>query len=109
MFIAGMSGILEPPVNDLWSVPGEEEMLDKWVKEDSKFFNGLENQMEYFHERNIEDFLQSILEERPPLITGEGGRVTVEIFTAIYRSTRDGKPVRWPLVPEQGDDFDGRV
>jgi len=32
MFIAGMSNILEPPVNDLWSVPGEEDMLDDWVK-----------------------------------------------------------------------------
>jgi len=109
MFIAGMSSILEPPVNDLWSVPGEEQMLEKWVKEDSEFFNGLESQMNYFHERNIENFLQAILEGRPPLITGEGGRVTVEIFTAIYRSTRDRKPVKWPLVPENSSDFDGRV
>jgi len=109
MFIAGMSAILEPPVNDLWSVPGEEQMLEKWVKEDSDFFNGLESQMNYFHERNIEDFLQAIQEGRAPLITGEGGRVTVEIFTAIYRSTRDGKPVKWPLLPENSSDFDGRV
>ncbi len=43
------------------------------------------------------------------LITGEDGRITVEIFTAIYRSTRDGKPVKWPLKPESGNDYDGRV
>ena len=99
MFVAGMSSILEPPVNDLWTVPGEEEMLQEWVKEDSDFFNNLPNQMDYFHERNIEDFLQALLEGRKPLITGEDGRITVEIFTAIYRSTRDGKAIKWPLKP----------
>ena len=108
MFVAGMSEILEPPVNDLWTVSGEEQMLQQWVKEDSDFFSKLPNQMDYFHERNIEDFLQAILEGRKPLITGEDGRVTVEIFTAIYRSTRDGKPVKWPLKPEYGNDYDGR-
>ncbi|MDF1575577.1 MAG: Gfo/Idh/MocA family oxidoreductase [Bacteroidales bacterium] len=108
MFVAGVSSILEPPVNDLWTVPGEEKMLQKWVREDSHFFNSLPNQMDYFHERNIEDFLRAVLEDRKPLITGEEGRVTVEIFTAIYRSTRDGRPVKWPLKPEQLDDFDGR-
>ena len=109
MFVAGMSAILEPPVNDLWTVPGEEQMLQQWVKEDSDFFNKLPNQMDYFHERNIEDFLQAILEGSLPMITGEDGRVTVEIFTAIYRSTRDGRPVKWPLKPEYGNDYDGRT
>ncbi len=109
MFIAGMTNILEPPVNDLWTVPGEEHMLAKWVKEDSEFFNSLKNPMEYFHERQIEDFLQAVLDGKRPLITGEDGRVTVEIFTAIYRSTRDNKPVKWPLVPEQQGDLDGRM
>jgi predicted dehydrogenase len=109
MFVAGMSSILEPPVNDLWTVPGEEALLQQWVKEDSDFFNNLPNQMDYFHERNIEDFLQAILEGRKPLITGEEGRVTVEIFTAIYRSTRDGLAVKWPLKPEYGYDYDGRT
>ena len=32
MFVAGMSSILEPPVNDLWTVPGEEQMLQQWVR-----------------------------------------------------------------------------
>jgi predicted dehydrogenase len=109
MFVAGMSSILEPPVNDLWTVPGEENMLQQWVQEDSEFFNSLPNAMDYFHERNIEDFLQALLDGRKPLITGEDGRVTVEIFTAIYRSTRDGKAIKWPLKPEYGYDYDGRT
>ena len=109
MFIAGMSNILEPPVNDLWTIPGEEKMLEEWKRQDSEFFLSLENPMEYFHERQIEDFLDSVSEGREPSITGEQGRVTVEIFTAIYRSTRDKKPVTWPLKPEAGKDFDGRL
>ena len=40
----------------------------------------------YFHERQIGDFLQAIIEDRKPLIDGEEGRKTVGIFTAIYRS-----------------------
>ena len=109
MFVAGMSSIMEPPVNDLWTVPGEEPLLPRWVKEDAEFFNSLPNAADYFHERNVEDFLRAVLENRDPLITGKEGRVTVEIFTAIYRSTRDGSPVKWPLKPEYGPDFDGRV
>ncbi len=109
MFVAGMTTMLEPPVTDIWTVPGEEHMLKKWVEEESGFFNGLTDPMEYYHERNIEDFLRALLEGREPLITGEQGRVTVEIFTAIYRSTRDRRPVQWPLKPECRNDFDGRT
>jgi UDP-N-acetyl-2-amino-2-deoxyglucuronate dehydrogenase len=83
--------------------------LPFWVKEESDFFNALANPMEYYHERNIEDFLRAVLEGRRPLITGEDGRVTVEIFTAVYRSTRDGRPVKFPLEPEHGNDYDGRL
>lgn len=109
MFIAGMTSILEPPVNDLWSVPGEENKLKEWIKEDSDFFNSV-NSMEYFHRLQIEDFIDAIMEGRKPMMTGEEGRVTVEIFTAIYRSQREGKPIKFPLAPEYDrPDFDGRL
>ncbi|MGH2565854.1 MAG: Gfo/Idh/MocA family protein, partial [Ginsengibacter sp.] len=35
MFIAGRSNILEPPVNDLWTIPGEENNLATYIKEDT--------------------------------------------------------------------------
>jgi predicted dehydrogenase len=109
MFIAGMTSILEPPVNDLWTVPGEESRLGEWVKEDSDLFNGI-NSMEYYHRLQIEDFLDALIYGRKPMVTGAEGRVTVEIFTAIYRSQRDGRSVKLPLVPETGRaDFDGRI
>ena len=108
MFIAGVSGIAEPPVNDLWTVAGEEDMLDTYKKEDSDFFNSVDS-THYFHIQRINDFLSAILEGRKPLITLEDGRRTVELITAIYRSNRDKKPVKFPLVPEHGTDYDGRL
>ncbi len=109
MFIAGMSGITEPPCNDIWTIPGEENMLETWKKRDAEFFNSI-NPMEYYHQQQIDDFLQAIVRDREPAITGREGRKTVEIFTAIYRSQRDNKPVQFPLVPEAGrQDYDGRT
>jgi predicted dehydrogenase len=100
MFIAGMSTITEPPINDLWTVPGEQELLKRWQKEDSDLFNSI-NAMEYYHQVQIEDFLQAIIQARDPLVTGEEGRKTVEIFSAIYRSQRDRMPIKFPLTPEK--------
>jgi UDP-N-acetyl-2-amino-2-deoxyglucuronate dehydrogenase len=109
MFIAGMSSIAEPPVNDLWTVPGEENMLKEWVKQDSDFFFSV-NPMEYFMKLQNEDFADAIINKRKPMISGEDGRVTVELFTALYRSERDHKPIAFPLEPEYDrNDFDGRM
>ncbi len=105
MFVAGMSSILEPPVLDIWTVPGEEQLLDAWIREDSEYFNSHEDYMSFYHREQIIDFMQALAEGREPLITDRDGRVTVEIFTAIYRSARDGRAVRWPLVPEESDEI----
>jgi UDP-N-acetyl-2-amino-2-deoxyglucuronate dehydrogenase len=109
MFIAGMSSIEEPPVNDLWTIAGEEHLLKKWQMEDRKRFQQI-NAVEYYHALQIEDFITAVIEKTVPLVTGEEGRKTVEIFTAIYRSQRDGKPVKFPLAAEMDrTDFDGRL
>jgi predicted dehydrogenase len=106
MFIAGMSKITEPPVNDRWTVPGEEHLLAQWQEEDARTFNEIDA-TEHFHRLQIQDFLHAILDDREPAVTGEEGRKTVEIFTAIYRSQKEGRPIRFPLEPSQ-DEQDGR-
>jgi len=109
MFIAGMSSIAEPPVNDLWTVPGEEHLLKEWVAQDSTLFNSI-NAMEHYMMLQNEDFAGAIIQDHAPLISGDDGRITVEIFTAIYRSQRDNLPIRFPLEPEADrSDFDGRL
>jgi predicted dehydrogenase len=101
MFIAGMSTITEPPINDLWTVPGEEELLPKWQREDSDFFLSI-NPIDYYYDLQVSDFLKAVMAGRDSSIPGEEGRKTVEIFEALYRSQRDRKPVKFPVAPEAG-------
>jgi predicted dehydrogenase len=109
MFIAGMSEVLEPPINDLWTVPGEEQMLPRWQEADRATFEAIDATRHY-HLLQDQDFLQAILENRQPMMTGEAGRVTVEILTAIYRSRRDREPIAFPVDAERGsEEYDGRL
>jgi len=109
MFIAGVTSVLEPPINDLWTVPGEEHLLTDWQAQDRAIFEKVDASR-YYHLLQIQDFLRAILEDRDPMVNGEEGRKTVEIFSAIYRSQRDGAPVRFPLNAEEEDErFDGRL
>lgn len=93
MFIAGQSGILEPPVNDLWTIEGEEHLLGKWKQEDSTFFNTIDPTVHYM-KLQIADFLDALDEGRPPMVTHEDGRKVVQLFRAIYESNRTNRPVR---------------
>lgn len=99
MFLPGGTPIAEAPFNDLWTVPGEDKFLPEWKEADAQLFKAV-NPMEHFHRLQIQDFLHAIIEQRPPAITGEDGRRTVELFTAIYRATRDRKAIRFPLQAE---------
>lgn len=108
MFIAGMSSIEEAPFNDLWTIEGEAHLRDQWQAEDEKFFKSIEP-THYFHRLQIENFCESIRGDSDLMISGAEGRKTVELFTAIYRSERDNRPIKFPLNPEvDRDDFDGR-
>jgi predicted dehydrogenase len=102
MFIAGMSSITEPPVNDLWTVQGEEDRLAEWKRSDSEFFNSVDA-MNYYHQLQLADFIKSVKTGTNPLVSDIAGRQTVELFTAIYRSNRDKAPISFPLKPDKGD------
>ena len=108
-FISGVTTAIDPPLNDIWTVPGEEHLLVRWQAEDRARCDRI-NPMTYYHRLQIQDFLQAILQNRPPLVDGREGRKLVEIFTAVYRSQRDRQPVRFPLDSIQGSQhFDGRL
>jgi UDP-N-acetyl-2-amino-2-deoxyglucuronate dehydrogenase len=95
-FIAGVSGVVEPPLNDLWTISGEEHLLSTFQTEDRARFAGVDATLHY-HALQIKDFLRAIREGRPPLVSGEEGRRVVEMFTAIYRSDRERRAIRLPL------------
>ncbi len=94
-FIAGMSSISEPPLNDLWTIAGEEGCLAQFQAEDRARFAEVDAVNEY-HALQIQDFLRAILDDRRPLVTGDDGRRVVALFQAIYQSNREGKSVKLP-------------
>ena len=99
MFIAGVSEIQEPPLNDIWTVKGEEKMLGVWEKEDIEHFNSID--IHYYHCVQINDFVDAIINDREPFITGLDGRRTVELITAIYQSASENKQLRFPIKKEK--------
>jgi predicted dehydrogenase len=92
-FIAGMTGIAEPPINDLWTIPGEEALLEQFRSEDRAQFSEIDP-INYYHALQIQDFLWAILDDRAPRVTGEDGRKVVALVQAIYQSNREGRPIR---------------
>jgi predicted dehydrogenase len=91
-FIAGVSAIAEPPLTDLWTIPGEESQLAAFQAEDLAAFARVDATT-YYHALQIRDVLQALREGRRPLVTGEDGRAVVELFSAIYQSHRERRPV----------------
>jgi UDP-N-acetyl-2-amino-2-deoxyglucuronate dehydrogenase len=108
-FVSCVTHVIDPPINDIWTVPGEEHLLSVWQAEDIARGQRVDV-MSYYHWMQIRDFLESIQFDRPPAVDGLEGRKHVELFTAIYRSQRDGRPIKFPLDAEVGsEDFDGRL
>ena len=85
MFIAGRSGITEPPLNDLWTIEGEKELLEKFRAEDETFFKTI-NPVVYFFTKQIDDFCGAIREGRLPESTGEQGRETVKFIETVLKT-----------------------
>jgi predicted dehydrogenase len=96
-FVAGMTSVAAPPLNDLWTIPGEEHLLAEFQAADRQRFSRIDATTHY-HSLQIQDFLRSIRENRAPLVAGQDGRTVVEMFTAIYRSNELRRPIAFPLT-----------
>jgi predicted dehydrogenase len=93
-FISGVTEKMDPPFNDIWTVPGEEQNLEAWNREDR---SRPWDVMTHYHQVQLADFLSAVLEDREPQVDGEAGRRVVELFTAVYRSQRECAPQKLPL------------
>ena len=98
--------VLEQPegrvgVNDIWTIPGEEHeaarILSQEQAQAESTFGGSAQKLSY-HGRQIQDFIQSIVDDREPAVTAQEGRKAIEIVMAIYRSNETGQPVTLPLA-----------
>ena len=82
-------------VNDVWTIPGEEELRAAWEREEAD-----QPGFPLFHKLQIAEFLEAVIEGRDPAVTGEEARKSLEIILAIYHSSRTGQPVRLPLATD---------
>jgi UDP-N-acetyl-2-amino-2-deoxyglucuronate dehydrogenase len=85
MFISGVTNYVEPPINHLWTIPGEAQMLEIWQAQD-RALAAQNDVMTHYHQLQIEDFVQSILEDRSPEVSAEAAKSVVEVFAAIYKN-----------------------
>jgi predicted dehydrogenase len=99
-FVAGVSEIAEPPLNDVWTIPGEEQLLPGFQEADRTAFHAVKATTHY-HTLQIRDFLCAVRDRRPPMVTGEEGRIVVEMFTAIYRSQHERRAIRFPVALQE--------
>ena len=75
-----------------WRFDGEDEEQVKAIySEDPPNVYG------FGHTPLYADVLAAIQEGRPPLVDGEAGRRALELVLAIYKSSKEGKPVTLPL------------
>ncbi|MGB9717769.1 MAG: Gfo/Idh/MocA family protein [Thermoproteota archaeon] len=87
-------------------VIGSDKTVEKeWVEESGTIVKkeGVEERRETVtpflgHDETVRDFIESILEDRPPAVPGEEARKSLEIVLAIYRAHRTGSKVTLPLV-----------
>ncbi len=86
-FIAGMSAPAGVPVNDIWTIPGEEHLLAGFQQTDR------ESPPQDYHALEIARFLDSLIAREAVPVPGAEGRKVVAIIDAIYRSSRERRAV----------------
>ena len=62
----------------------------------------------YGHTPLYADMIDAIKNDRTPYVTGEDGKMALELVLAIYKSAKEGKPVKLPLTKCSTMDFVGR-
>ena len=55
---------------------------------------------EYMFKCEIDDFIQRVLNEDPPRVTGADGRASVEIVLAMFKSAAEGRTIPLPLTED---------
>ena len=53
----------------------------------------------YGHTPLFKDVIDSIIEGRQPIVSGESGKKAMEIILAAYKSRKTGMPVKFPMGP----------
>ena len=59
-FISGVTEKMDPPFNDIWTIPEETDQLALWNNEDRSRHC---NVMTHYHERQLAEFLSAVIEK----------------------------------------------
>ncbi len=86
---------------DVWDIDGEE-------KENQGFIEEVENVYGNGHRLLYADMIDSIINNREPLVNGEAGKRALELVLAIYKSSYTGEAVKFPLDDCSTLDFIGQ-
>jgi UDP-N-acetyl-2-amino-2-deoxyglucuronate dehydrogenase len=89
-----VAGVTSPSLarNDLWTIPGQEGLQERWALEDRAAVAGVDLDSHY-HELQLRDVVRAIREGTAPAIDGRDGRATVELFWAIYQASERGERI----------------
>ena len=87
-FVAGVS-LPSEPRNDIWTIPGEEALPERWLEEDRAQLAGVDVAT-HFHELQLRDVVAAIRDGREPAVTAEDGRRSVALRAAIADASAAG-------------------
>lgn len=82
-----------PAYHDIWAVGGELRHASRHTPQiyHNPPLPKVHHDLAPFHAEMIHDFVEAIVEDRDPLVTGEEARKSLAIVLAIYESTRTGR------------------
>ncbi|MCL2211102.1 MAG: Gfo/Idh/MocA family oxidoreductase [Treponema sp.] len=78
----------------------EKEQNTALIKQLNDYYESLPELAHSFHKGQIDDVLSAIENARAPMISGEGGRNTIELITAIYKAGTEQRAVDLPINKE---------
>ena len=88
-----------------WQFENSSESTDE-IK--AKYSENPKNVYGFGHTPLYEDVINSIKNNTKPLVDGEAGKRALELVLAIYKSAKEGRPVKLPLDKCSTMDFVGR-
>jgi predicted dehydrogenase len=93
--ISGERGtiILDGDAIGCWAIDGESDDIGdgEQITDGSANPAAISNEG---HRRQIEDMMQAVIEDRPPMIDGREGRKSLEVVCALYESANRGEAIR---------------
>lgn len=84
------------------------DMLDDAEEVKATYHENPPNVYGFGHTPLFADVIESIRNDRQPMVTAEDGKRALELVLAIYKSAAEGRPVKLPLAKCATTDFTGR-